>query len=127
MQFEPVDQKDTPEEGLLRRESEDNAGNYVGSFLNGLQLAVRGKPKQYNRIIGVLWHCYLSSDGGTQLEIAEFLGVSDSLVSDYRRRIEMQLRELDFTEVEEARRFEQALRLHVKDLVEAANEAKIAA
>lgn len=121
-QFEPVDTKDTPEQGLLRREAEDAAGNYVESFLNGLQRAVRGKPKQYNRIIGVLWHCYLSPDGGTQLEVADTLGVSDSLVSDYRRRIEAELRSLAFTEVEEARRFEQALRLEVGGIVKQPSE-----
>ncbi len=126
VQYEPVDIKDTPEQGLLRREAEDLAGNYVESFLHGLQRAVRGKPKQYNRIIGVLWHCYLSSDGGTQLEVAEVLGVSDSLVSDYRRRIEMQLRELDFSEVEEARRFEQALRLHVREIIYESKEMPVA-
>ena len=36
-------------------------------------------------MISVLWHCYLISNSGTQLEVAEMLGVSDSLVSDYRK------------------------------------------
>jgi hypothetical protein len=45
------------------------------------------------------------------------LSVSDSLVSDYRRRIEQQLRALNFTEIEEARRFEVALRERVRALV----------
>ena len=49
---------------------------------------MRGKAKQYNRMINVLWYCYLISNSGTQLEVAEMLGVSDSLVSDYRKRIE---------------------------------------
>jgi hypothetical protein len=39
------------------------------------------------------------------------------LVSDYRRRIEQELRALSFSEVEEARRFEGALRERVKSLV----------
>ena len=78
---------------------------------------MRGKIKQYNRMLGVLWHCYLSTDHATQLEIAATLGVSDSLVSDYRRRIEQELRALSFTEVEEAKQFELALRDHVKTLM----------
>jgi hypothetical protein len=45
------------------------------------------------------------------------LGVSDSLVSDYRRRIEQELRALSFTEVEEAKQFELALRKRVQELV----------
>jgi hypothetical protein len=39
------------------------------------------------------------------------------LVSDYRRRIEQELRALSFTEVEEAKQFEMALRAHVKTLM----------
>jgi len=65
----------------------------------------------------VLWYCYLCPAHITQLEAAARLSVSDSLVSDYRRRIEQQLRALAFTEIEEARRFEVALRERVRTLV----------
>jgi hypothetical protein len=51
------------------------------------------------------------------LEVAASLGVSDSLVSDYRRRIEQELRALAFSEVEEAKQFELALRVRVKEMV----------
>jgi hypothetical protein len=115
--YEPVDKRENPEEGLMRRESEREAAGFVDQFLLSLNEAVRGKVKQYNRIIGVLWYCYLSPDHSTQLEVAAILGVSDSLVSDYRRRIEQELRALSFSEVEEAKQFELALRAHVKTLV----------
>lgn len=116
--FEPVDKRENAEQGLVRRESEDEAAGFVEQFLKNLHETVRGKIKQYNRILGVLWHCYLSPEQSTQLEVAAVLGVSDSLVSDYRRRIEQELRALSFSEVEEARRFEGALRERVKALVE---------
>jgi hypothetical protein len=115
--FEPVDGCENPEQGLLRRESEREAANFVDGFLKSLHETVRGKVKQYNRMLGVLWHCYLSPDHATQLEVAATLGVSDSLVSDYRRRIEQELRALSFSEIEEARRFEMALRERVRALV----------
>lgn len=124
-QFEPVDRRDNPEQGLLRRESEDEAAGFVDQFLKSLHEAVRGKVKQYNRILGVLWHCYLSSESSTQLEVAAILGVSDSLVSDYRRRIEQELRALTFGEVEEARRFEGALRERVRGLVQGSAQEQI--
>jgi predicted transcriptional regulator len=76
-------------------------------------------------MLGVLWHCYLSADHSTQLEVAAMLGVSDSLVSDYRRRIEQELRALSFGEIEEARRFELALRERVRTLVLAAAETSM--
>ena len=125
-QFQPVDKLENPEEGLLRRESEREAAGFVDQFLKNLHEAVRGKIKQYNRILGVLWHCYLSSDNSTQLEVAASLGVSDSLVSDYRRRIEQELRALSFVEVEEARQFEIALRERVKTLVFTIDEKEVA-
>lgn len=124
--FEPVDKRENPEQGLLRRETESEAAGFVDEFLQNLHGTVRGKVKQYNRILGVLWHCYLSSENSTQLEVAAVLGVSDSLVSDYRRRIEQELRELSFGEVEEARKFETALRERVRALVEANERESVA-
>jgi hypothetical protein len=124
--FEPVDNRENPEQGLLRRESENEAAGFVEQFLKNLHETVRGKVKQYNRILGVLWHCYLSPEQSTQLEVAALLGVSDSLVSDYRRRIEQELRALSFSQVEEARRFEGALRERVKSLVLAREEKEVA-
>jgi len=115
--FEPVDGGENPEQSLLRRESEDEAANFVDEFLRGLHASVRGKSKQYDRMLGVLWYCYLSPAHITQLEAAARLKVSDSLVSDYRRRIEQQLRALSLTGIEEARRFETALRERVQALV----------
>jgi len=125
--YEPVDKRENPEEGLMRRESEREAAGFVEQFLVSLNEAVRGKVKQYNRIIGVLWYCYLSPDHSTQLEVAAVLGVSDSLVSDYRRRIEQELRALSFTEVEEAKQFEIALKAHVQKLVFEVEENELVA
>lgn len=122
MPFEFTDTRETPEQDLLRHEAEDAAADCVDGFLEALSKAVRGKAKQYDRMINVLWHCYLVSDGGTQLEVAEMLGVSDSLVSDYRKRIEANLQELTFSGVNEARFFEKALKLRVKSMVSVASE-----
>ena len=123
--YDPADLRENPEESLLRHESEQEAAGSVDEFLTNLLGNVRGKIKQYNRMLGVLWHCYLSPDHATQLEVASTLGVSDSLVSDYRRRIEQELRALSFIEVEEARMFELALRERVRTLVAIDDEASV--
>lgn len=112
--FEPADGKPSPEQETLLLDSEGYAGERVDEFLTSLRAAVNGKAKQYERILGVLWHCYLSAEHPTQMEAAARLGVSDSLVSGYRRRIEGALRALALTSVEEARRFEEALLARVK-------------
>ena len=117
MPFEFKDTRETPEEDLLRNEAELAAAGFVDNFLITLNKAVRGKAKQYDRMLDVLWHCYLISDGGTQLEVADMLGVSDSLVSDYRKRIEANLQQLSFSGVNEARQFEKALKRKVRDMI----------
>lgn len=116
-ELDPADTRENPEQNLLRQEGENIAAGYVENFLKNLNKSVRGKAKQYNRMISVLWYCYLSSDSGTQLEVAAMLGVSDSLVSDYRRRIETNLQQLSFSGVSEARQFEQALRHKVRHII----------
>lgn len=115
--FEIADIRETPEDEYSRREGEAEAATFVDGFLQDLSKSVRGKVKQYDRIVNVLWHCYLVSDGGTQLEIAEMLGVSDSLVSDYRKRIEALLQNLSFNGINEARQFEKALKRKVREMV----------
>lgn len=122
MEFEFTDTRDNPEEDVLRHEAEEQAVGYVENFLKNLNRSVRGKAKQYNRMISVLWHCYLISNSGTQLEVAEMLGVSDSLVSDYRKRIESNLQQLSFTGVNEARQFEKALKRKVKEMISTEKE-----
>jgi len=117
MHFEFLDTRETPEQDLLRSEAESEAVGFVDGFLTSLNKSVRGKAKQYERMINVLWHCYLATNSGTQLEVAEMLGVSDSLVSDYRKRIESNLQELQFNNVNEARQFEKALKQKVKRLI----------
>ncbi len=123
MQFEFKDIRETPEQDLLRNEAESEAMGYVDGFLETLNRSVRGKAKQYDRMINVLWHCYLIADSGTQLEVADMLGVSDSLVSDYRKRIEANLQQLEFGGVNEARQFEKALKRKVREMVTIENEA----
>ena len=115
--FEIPDVRETPEENYLRNEAEQEAAGFVDNFLKSLSKSVRGKEKQFDRMINVLWHCYLIADSGTQLEVAEMLGVSDSLVSDYRKRIESNLAQLSFGGVNEARQFEKALKRRVREMI----------
>jgi len=126
MEFDYADTRETPEEDILRREAEMEASGFVDNFLKNLETSVRGKAKQYERMVNVLWYCYLISDSGTQLEVAEMLGVSDSLVSDYRKRIEANLQQLSFNGVNEARHFEKALRQKVSGII-AVKEEEITA
>ncbi|MCB1024224.1 MAG: hypothetical protein KDB79_07535 [Acidobacteria bacterium] len=125
LDLDPADLRENPEEEVMRKEGETEAAGFVENFLKSLNRSVRGKAKQYTRMVNVLWHCYLSTDGGTQLEVADKLGVSDSLVSDYRKRIESNLQSLSFNDVNEARQFEKVLKKKVQKIVSVDKEEKI--
>jgi hypothetical protein len=112
-----ADIRKNPEENYVRCEEERLTTSFVEDFLAKLNKSVRGKAKQYERMINILWYCYLTNGSGTQLEVAEMLGVSDSLVSVYRKRIEANLQELPFGGVNEARHFESVLRQKVHQFI----------
>ena len=115
-------------EGMLTRES-----------LSGYSKEYFQLVKEVPAFVGMIMEC-VSHDKDTiaanqkeefehikpWMKFAASLGVSDSLVSDYRRRIEQELRALSFCEVEEARQFEIALRERVKTLVFAMTDKEVA-
>ncbi|HEX8556602.1 MAG TPA: hypothetical protein VF668_00640, partial [Pyrinomonadaceae bacterium] len=115
---EARDECEDPEQGLLRQEIEGERHARVNRFVESLSASVRGKARQFDRMVAVLWYCYLSPERHTQLAVAAMLGVSDSLVSEYRRRIERELRALSLTDIAEARDFEGALRECVSRLLD---------
>jgi hypothetical protein len=86
----------SPEQLALMREQEREARRAALEFLNRLSLLVRSNPQRTERLWRVLWHCFLDSEEPSQLEIAVKVGLSDSSISDYRRKIEAELRKLDF-------------------------------
>ena len=117
-QHAPADGGDNPEQGLLRREAEGAAAARVEQFLQGLRRAARGKPRKYKMMLTVLWQCYLSPERQmTQLAAAARLGVSDTLISNYRQQIERQLRALAFSDLGAARQFEAALSERLRGLM----------
>jgi hypothetical protein len=86
-----------PEEITLRDEQEREARLAAGQFLDRLGLLTRSNLQRTERLWRVLWHCYFDSEEPSQLEIAEMVGISDSSVSDYRRKIEVEMRNLSFS------------------------------
>ncbi len=102
-----------PEQIVLIGEQEREARRAAPAFLDHLSLLVRSNPQRTERLWRVLWHCFLDSDEPSQLEIAAMVGLSDSSVSDYRRKIETELRKLDFTP-EQAPAFAEELDLQLR-------------
>jgi hypothetical protein len=87
----------SPEEVTLRSEADVKARFAASEFLDRLSLITRSNPQRTERLWRVLWHCYFDTEEPSQLEIAERVGLSDSSVSDYRRKIEIEMRNLNFS------------------------------
>ena len=109
---DPADTRDTAEDTLLRREQHRRAADLAGDFLTSLRRSVNHNERRYTRLLATLWHCFYNPNNPSQLEIADLLGVSDSLVSDNRRLIEYELKKLNLS-VEDGDIFSEALKLLV--------------
>jgi hypothetical protein len=87
---------DSPEHLALKIEHEREAQAAARSLLSRLDGLTRSNAERTERLWRVLWHSYFDADEPSQLEIAERVGVSDSSVSDYRRKIAAEMRKLKF-------------------------------
>ncbi|HMG32861.1 MAG TPA: hypothetical protein VKM94_02895 [Blastocatellia bacterium] len=58
---------------------------------------MRNRPYRFRKLIEVAWHCYFNHTSPTQSSIAEMMGISDSLVSHYRRIFDSLVQKLNVT------------------------------
>ncbi len=86
-----------PESLLLLREDASAARQIAQAFLDRLALLMRFNQKRIERILFVLWHLYFNPVEPTQAGIAAIVGLSDSSIGDYRRRLESELRRLELS------------------------------
>ncbi len=86
----------SPEQLALRVEQEEHARRAATNFLDHLSLLARSNSRRTERLWRVLWHFYFDPAEPSQLEIAEIVGISDSSVSDYRRKLDEEMQKLDF-------------------------------
>jgi hypothetical protein len=116
IEYDIADERENPEDNYLSHEFSQRASHLANKFLDQLSETVRRKPKQSERILHILWHCYLEPGRMSNVQLAKELGVSDSLVSDYCNRVNQQLRTLNLS-LEQARVFEFALKRRTADLI----------
>jgi hypothetical protein len=90
MDVEPVtrefaDHRPTPEQVLLEKEMLVQAEAAADEVVRKMWEEVRRKPRRYSKLVRVAWHCYFDESLPCQNKIARALGISDSLVSHYRK------------------------------------------
>ena len=80
-----ADARPTPEEMLLNKETSLRVNEIAAQLIESMRKAVRNKPHRYGKLVRVVWHCYFDPSSPSQTSIAEMMGISNSLVSHYRK------------------------------------------
>ena len=83
-----------PEQINLRREQELLARQAAHDFLEQLDKLSRFHQQRTQKFWRILWHYYFDPEEPSQLMIATMLDMSDSTVSDYRRKMEQEMQKL---------------------------------
>ena len=96
-QLDISDDRPTPLENLLQKERWLQIESLAEETLTVLKERVRNKPKRYNKLIRVVWHCYFDPASPSQTSLARAMGISDSLVSHYRSIFDSFIRALDLS------------------------------
>jgi hypothetical protein len=94
-QAEFADERPTPEQDLMNKEVQRHIDLAVEELLESIKKKVRCKPKRYSKLLKVTWHCYFDSESPTQGRIAKRMGISDSLVSYYRKIFDTTIQRLN--------------------------------
>jgi hypothetical protein len=89
-----TDHRPTPEQVLLENESRHQVEQIAVELLVKMRQVVRNKPGRYSRLARVAWHCYFDRTSPSQTSIAKQIGISNSLVSHYRKLFDTVIRDV---------------------------------
>jgi hypothetical protein len=93
-----ADLRPTPEEILLENESTNQVEAIAVELLDKMHEVVRNKPNRFSRLAKVAWHCYFDLSSPSQTTVARMIGISNSLVSHYRKLFDSVIREVELDE-----------------------------
>ena len=97
----------------MQHEEAQRARHAAQTFLARLHASTKENAVRTERLWRVLWHCYFDPTEPSQLAIAGMVGVSDSSVGDYRRKLESEMRRLSLSFAQVAH-FSEALRAELR-------------
>lgn len=89
-----ADLRPTPEQALLESESTRMVEMLASELLDKMRESVRNKPNRYRLLARVAWHCYFDMTSPSQTSIAARMGISNSLVSHYRKLFDSVIRQV---------------------------------
>jgi predicted transcriptional regulator len=89
------DKQPTPEEMILEKELVRQMELLADCIIDSCRQGVRNKPQRFRKLIEVVWHCYFNHSSSSQTAVAKRMGISDSLVSHYRKIFDTMVRRED--------------------------------
>lgn len=112
-----ADQRPTPEDLLIEKETTWQAAEMAEGLLTRMKEAVKNKPSRYSKLLSVVWHCYYNPSQPSQTSVARSMGISDSLVSHYRKIFDTLIQSLELC-TDEFKLLNSALNDRLKAMVE---------
>ncbi|HKG23368.1 MAG TPA: hypothetical protein VKC34_15825 [Blastocatellia bacterium] len=95
-----ADARPTPEEMLLSKETSLLVSEMVTQLMEDMRKEVKNKPLRYQKLIQVVWHCYFDPSSPSQTSVAEMMGISNSLVSHYRKIFDGLIQDIELSDEE---------------------------
>jgi hypothetical protein len=95
-----ADVRPTPEQVLLSKETSTLVNQLAAHLLEEMKKAVRNKPLRYRKLVQVVWHCYFDPASPSQTSVASMMGISNSLVSHYRKIFDSLIQDIELSDEE---------------------------
>jgi hypothetical protein len=95
-----ADARPTPEEVLLSKETSLQVNYLTAHLMENMRKAVRNKTHRYQKLVQVVWHCYFDPSSPSQTSVAEMMGISNSLVSHYRKIFDGLIQDIELSDEE---------------------------
>src|SRR5262249_7042381 len=89
-----ADKRPSPEDELISSETVRELDYFADEIIDSLRRLVRSKPRRFSKLVRVVWYCYFDTMSRSQGEIANLMGVSDSLVCHYRKLFDAYVRRI---------------------------------
>jgi hypothetical protein len=93
--IELADKRPTPEQNLLDREAAGELDRFAENVISGLKHRVRNKPRRFSKLVRVVWYSYFDPVPRSQGEVAALIGMSYSLVYQYRKLFDSYVKKID--------------------------------
>lgn len=92
-----VDTRPTPEELVFIKEAYWQVDSSIPKLMADLLERVNSKPRRFEKLLRIIWHCYFDATSPTQTQVAAMLGISNALVTHYRSIFDEYVRQVSFT------------------------------